>query len=565
MIEAFDQAAGIAERAVHETDEMRLNSCGLLTDYLDQLRLADLEGLAGDELVNLLALLDRSLWVLGMREEALDTAKLVLRCLEIKDAREEECSSTAWNRMGLLLVDHGELDEARGAFNCALAKARTDRSCAQSGILINLAGVSLRSGNADEADIWAKEAVEALAQEDGAGHDVKTQLLIASITAAVAKSRADPVRMEEAAEQLAVASKALTRVLGPWDPLAFSGALVSLSAEFDAAALVCSIPRMRLVTHELETLAKRAGAERGARHADTYNANLRLVFAELELAGTPGAGETEPQLATRRQNALLALEQLAQDISANLGPDHPLALDAQAGLADARVASSAVVGVREHIERIYTPRTNAKRNYAKMAALQREKHSVRLIAHAGASYFLGPLHRFMAPVTRCLEFGVSFRIIISNPWNSLGAFFAVGGSGGAAERTPEQVIRSIESSNYYRATFVPVLQAYEGLRQRFGELIELRLTPMDVPGSTLITSDVGFFEPYMTANLEARTQHGLQSFEIEFTTISRYYELSVELFETQWLRSSTVDQFRAREEDYKRQLQQFIDTHPLNP
>jgi len=563
MIEAFDEAAAIAQRAAHATDEIRLTACGLLTDYLAQLRLADLEGLPGDELVALLSRLNAPLCLLGMREEALDTAKLVLRCLEIKDAREEGCGSAAWNRMGLLLLDHGELDEARGAFNCALAKARTDRLYAQSGILTNLAGVSLRAGNPDEADIWVHEAAEALAQEDGAGHDVKTPVLIASVAAAVAKSRADAVRMDEAVGQLAVASRALVRARGARDPLAFSGVLALLSAEFDAAALSCSIPRMRLVTHALETLVQRTGAERGASHADTYAARLRLVFAELELAGTFGAGETQSLRAARRQAALEALEQLAQVISATLGPDHPLALDAQAGLADARDGSSAAEGIREQIERIYTPRTNARRNYAKVAALQREKRSVRLIAHAGASYFLGPLHRFMAPVTRCLELGVSFRIIISNPWNSLGAFFAVGGA--AVERTPEQVIRAIESSNYYRATFVPVLQAYEGLRQRFGELIELRLTPMDVPGSTLITSDVGFFEPYMTANLEARTQHGLQSFEIEFTTISRYYELSVELFDTQWLRSSTVDQFRAREEDYKRQLKQFIDTHPLNP
>jgi tetratricopeptide (TPR) repeat protein len=563
MIETLHEAVAVAQRAAPGTEEARLTACGLLTDYLAQLRLTDLEDLPGDELVGLLARLDEPLRVLGLREEALDTAKLVLRCLEIKDAREEGCSSAAWNQLGLLLLDHGELDEARGAFNCALARARTDRLHAQSGILANLGGLSLRAGNVDEAEIWAHEAADALAQEGGAEQDLKAPVLIASIAARVAKARADAVRMDEAVGQLAVASKALMRARGPQDPQAFSGVLALLSAEFDAAALSCSVPRMRLAIHALEIVVQRTGAARGAVHVHTFAARLRLIFAELELAGTSAAGGAEPRWPARRQDALKALERLAQDISAALGPDHPLALDARSGLADARDGTAAAEGIREQIERIYTPRTNAKRNYAKAAALQREKHSVRLIAHAGASYFLGPLHRFIAPVTRCLELGVSFKIIISNPWNSLGAFFAVGGDAG--DGSPEQVIRSIESSNYYRGTFVSVLQAYEGLRQRFGELIELRLTPMDVPGSALITSDVGFFEPYMTANLEARTQHGLQSFEIEFTTISRYYELSVDLFETQWLRSSTVDQFRAREEDYKRQLRQFIDTHPFNP
>lgn len=563
MIEALHEAVAIAQRAARGNEETRLTARGLLTDYLGQLRLTDLEDLPSDELVLLLARLDGPLRALGLHEEALDTAKLVLRCLEIKDAREEGCDSAVWNQMGLILLDHGELDEARGAFNCALTKARTDRRHPQSSILANLGGVSLRAGNVDEAEIWAHEAAESLAQEDGAGQDVKTPVLIASIAAGVAKVRADAVRLDEAVGQLAIAAKELVRSRGSQDPQAFSGVLALLSAEFDAAALAGSVPRMRLAVHGLEILVQRTGAALGAVHVDTFAVRLRLVFAELELAGAAGADGAEPGESVRRQAALEALGLLAQDISAALGPDHPLALDAQAGLADARDGTSAAEGVREHIERIYTPRSNAKRNYAKVAALQREKHSVRLIAHAGASYFLGPVQRFVAPVTRCLELGVSFRIIISNPWNSLGAFFSVGGGSGAG--TPEQVIHSIESSNYYRATFVPVLEAYEGLRQRFGELIELRLTPMDVPGSVLITSDVGFFEPYMTANPEARTQHGLQSFEIEFTTISRYYELSDDLFETQWLRSSTVDQFRAREEDYKRQLQQFIDTRPLNP
>lgn len=563
MLESLGQAVAFARDTVRGAGESRLAKCRSLTVYLSRLRLSDLEAEPDESFIDSIDRLDESLSALDLRSLSLRTIQLALRHMEIKEAQDDFFSPQAWNRLGLLLAGHGEFDEARVVLNHALSKARTtepaDRESRsdeadeadQAMILANLSLVSLRADSVDEAEIWAHEAREAVA-EDG-GTDVRTALQVASVLVEVAKRRGDPALLEAEIEELDRIASALLDTSGSEAPEALAAAAMAVSAQFDAAWETGSVPRMTRAIGFLETLSQKLGAVRGRDHIETLGVKARLAAAEFGMAKLTGP-------ALRLTRAINALDELARECSAALGPEHPYTLDALANLADARDGSSSAEGLLESIERVYTSRTNAERNRAKAAALEREKRRVRLIAHGGASYFLSPLQRFMTKMTAGLLRGVRFQIIISNPWNSLGIFFPVDDAG--APNTPDLVIRSIEASDYYRATFLPVLEAYDGLRDTFGEQIELRLTPIDVPGSTLITSDVGFFEPYMTTNLEARTQHGLQAFEIEFTKVSRYYELSVEMFKTQWARSSTVDQFRAREEQFKRQLRQLLDTRP---
>ena len=95
-------------------------------------------------------------------------------------------------------------------------------------------------------------------------------------------------------------------------------------------------------------------------------------------------------------------------------------------------------------------------------------------------------NRFRPILLEALARHVHFEIIISNPWNSLGVFINKD-LHPDVEVTAENIIDHIKNSAYYRETFVAVTDAYEELRESYGEAIELRLTPMDIPATTLLT------------------------------------------------------------------------------
>jgi hypothetical protein len=128
------------------------------------------------------------------------------------------------------------------------------------------------------------------------------------------------------------------------------------------------------------------------------------------------------------------------------------------------------------------------------------------------------------------------------------------------EVTAENIIAIISNSKYYRETFVAVTDAYEELRERYGEAIELRLTPMDIPATTLLTSEGGFYEPYVTTDPEYRTSHGMKTFEVRFNRATRLYEDSLAGFATQWELASSLDHFRRCEEQYQSRLRLLMTT-----
>lgn len=158
-----------------------------------------------------------------------------------------------------------------------------------------------------------------------------------------------------------------------------------------------------------------------------------------------------------------------------------------------------------------------------------------------------------------LDRHVHFEIIISNPWNSLGVFINKD-LHPDIEVTADNIIEHIRNSKYYGETFVAVTEAYEELRATYGEAIELRLTPMDIPATTLLTSDGGFYEPYVTTDPEYRTSHGMKTFEVRFNRATRLYEDSLAGFATQWELASSLDHFREFEEQYQSRLRLLMTT-----
>ena len=181
---------------------------------------------------------------------------------------------------------------------------------------------------------------------------------------------------------------------------------------------------------------------------------------------------------------------------------------------------------------------------------------IRLVAHAGASFFLPDLKLFHDDVIHALRRGSLFHAIISSPWNSLAIFTK---HDATAERpNSHNIVDIVAASDYYDKTFLPVIDAYRTLRKTYRDRIELRFTHIDIPGSTLLTTDMGFFEPYITSNPERRTRRKLNVFELEFHKDSRYYADSGAEFEIQWELASTLDQFEANEEEHKTALRDAV-------
>lgn len=168
---------------------------------------------------------------------------------------------------------------------------------------------------------------------------------------------------------------------------------------------------------------------------------------------------------------------------------------------------------------MHKPHQNTERNDAKRRALEEETGIIRLIARAGASCFLEETPLFYGRVKDALERGVRFNVVVSSP--------------------------------SYNNTFLPVVESYRLLKSMYPGLIELRITSLDVSGSTLLTSNVGFFEPYITSNPQRRTRRGMSVFEVEFRKDSRYYADSLEEFRAQWELSSTWEEFEANQEQHQ--------------
>lgn len=284
-------------------------------------------------------------------------------------------------------------------------------------------------------------------------------------------------------------------------------------------------------------------------HQETLVAQAALAAAEFD------AADGTAFCASRRHQAVSLLDSATARAARTLGRDHSQTLALRAALADMRGATAPADELPYLIEHVYTPQENSARNKAKGDALRHERNVIRLVAHAGASFFLKDLKLFHPQIIHALNQGSYFYAIISSPWNNLAIFTK---HDATAERpNSHNIVDIIAASDYYSKTFLHVIDAYRTLRETYHR-IELRLTHIDIPGSTLLTTDRGFFEPYITSNPERRTRRKLNVLEVEFHKDSRYYADSRAEFDVQWELASTLDQFEASEEQHKTALRDAV-------
>jgi hypothetical protein len=497
--------------------------------------------------------LSKLLHALDLVPESWAALRIALHQMELAEGGPEPVDALVWNDAGSLLVLHDRLADARHALVVAVGKTKDATAPFRARVRANLASTLLRSGHVDDALTWAGRAEDALGAPDAAGREGEEQSSVRLLTAWIrATAAADGTAGEEVSVgRFAAAIKQFTQVAG-------DDHLLSLEAAFDLA--VTSLRRADTTgdrgqaaraKEALEVLALRASTVLGPEDPRVLAISAVLAGVEYDVPGDDGDA--------RRRHALATLGRIAGRTSAVLGVDHPQTLATLDSLARMPAELSPSLELPYHIDRFYLPREGERRNEDKKDALRRESSLVRIIAHAGASYLLSDVRRFQPTIKEALERHVHFEIIISNPWNSLGIFINRE-SPQEIEVTAENIVDHIRASRYYRETFGSVTKEYQALRAVYGDAIELRLTPMDIPATTLLTSDVGFYEPYVTTDPEYRTNHGMQTFEVRFSRATRLYEDNLSGFATQWRLASDLDRFRTFEAQYQSRLRLLMST-----
>ncbi|MFF4499931.1 hypothetical protein [Streptomyces sp. NPDC001401] len=572
---SLDEAIALADRAADEEESAqgaaevsppRQETEDLLTGYVNRI-CADATLWDNDpKIVARHTHLAQCLLDLGMKKESRDLTNTTIRRMERAESDAiVYTEAELWNHLGALLADQGDLTGARATLVCALGRAHQDESQERyetrerAAILANLSEASLQMNDLEAADFWADKVLAELRRPWEP--DLTARLAADRVKLAIARTRHDAKALESSLARFEESVQLFVEREG-------SQALRALDAQIAlASARQESHPDGQHIA-ELEYLHATTHATLGPEHRETIIAQAALAAAEFDAVdGWEGSGE--PKDAPRMTAAIKALEAARNYAveSPDLGQGHPQTRILRDALADMHAAAkSADPPLSElgnlydyHLEKVYLPHESDARNSAKQQALARESDEIRLIAHAGASYFLKEIDLFYGPVVDALQRNVHFKVVISSPWSTLAAFLP--GNPTADPGNYGNIDELVRRSDYYQKAFRPVVRSYRRLKKRYPDHVELRVTPLDIPGSTLLTTDVGFFEPYITSNPGRRTRRGMSVFEVEFRKDSQYHPDSLEEFNTQWELSSTWDEFEANEKEHIETLRAEMQAH----
>ncbi|ATL28027.1 hypothetical protein [Streptomyces formicae] len=549
--EYLDHAIAVAEEMLLAPSAPRRSDRDRLADYVKYVGRPEPAAESQQGFAEQLTHLAKLLGALGMKTLSLNVAGMTLRHMEISEADREVYGASVWNELGALFAEHGELERSRLILCCALSRAKWGSDVPERGrILANLGAVSLRMGHIADAEVWAGKALREL-DTYGGDEDREARMTADWVLLEVARERADITQLDSAMEQFDQSSDDVIRLKGGDHPTAIAARRALATAKYEKAAASHDVERSEHQLGEMEIVKLNASALLGARHRETIVSQAALAVAEFD-AASGGSGSL-----LRRQRAVCLLEtaeEMAVDV---LGRGHAQTLAIREALAHLREATVQPDDLPYLIDRTYTPQQNDLRNEAKRQAIDAELNVIRLIAHAGASYFLDDLDIFYWQIRKALQRGVLFHVILSSPWNNLAIFMH---HGTESDRACENIVDRVKASDYYRKTYVPVIRSYLALRKEFPGQVELKLTPTDLSGSTLITSEVSFFEPYITTNPQHRTRRGLMVFEHRFRKDSKYYADSQAAFLAQWELTSTWEQFGVQEERHKGRLRALLAT-----
>lgn len=209
--------------------------------------------------------------------------------------------------------------------------------------------------------------------------------------------------------------------------------------------------------------------------------------------------------------------------------------------------------------KLFLPSHSEERNIAKKNSLSQAKE-MRLIAHSGHAFIGSHGHKFRDIIIENLKKGIKFSLLLSNPWSHIGLFLALGentsdfskdsifDNGSVCIDNADEVICN---SSWFKFKVENAFKGYDGLKQEFGDYIEIKLTKYEMPASILITESHCFFEPYLSINLLERYNKGLLTYEIQADNKSHIYVHVKDYFDFLWDISESYENFKKCEEAHK--------------
>lgn len=212
---------------------------------------------------------------------------------------------------------------------------------------------------------------------------------------------------------------------------------------------------------------------------------------------------------------------------------------------------------------------NPDRNTRKFEFMERATDTVRVLATTGHAY-LANWARHQPYVRSRAEAGIQWRFILLNPWTVHSLMVALGELRAESRLTPTQKAaleaqQRGELRGFDAVQLVQESESFKKLRESLNGYdsmvpdvpagsIEVRLSPLPVTTTLLLTDKAGFFEPYIHTNLWERVSKVMLTFEVECEATSYLYRHSLGYFERLWTLATPYDTFTATESQYQTHL-----------
>lgn len=206
---------------------------------------------------------------------------------------------------------------------------------------------------------------------------------------------------------------------------------------------------------------------------------------------------------------------------------------------------------------------NNIRNSHKTKQIKTTKH---LRLHARTCYsFISRLGSFYAEIYSALKKGMTFRIIMQNPW-SLNAIYAARGEDQFKRQfalyekeqiSAEELLRAFEASHWYKERYLSCIEGYKVLKKEFGRKIQLKFSDMDLSNSILLSDNELFFEPYLN-NISVGHKN-IPLYEIRAAKMAMLYTDSERDFEDMWKIGCGYDTFMKNKASYRTRIREYLE------
>jgi hypothetical protein len=122
-------------------------------------------------------------------------------------------------------------------------------------------------------------------------------------------------------------------------------------------------------------------------------------------------------------------------------------------------------------------------------------------------------------------------------------------------------LKIIESSYGYSNSLNNSLKGYKNLKNKYGDLIQIRFTKETLNSTVLLTNQEAFYEPYICSPIPSDTNPAMNKFEVRVDQSSYFFRYLRSYVQTLWQNSEPIDEFKEKELFYKENLSNNIKSY----